>query len=71
MIFKKRKNEVLKLDQLEQYDPRQNLEIIGVSSCNNEDVKQIVMDPIGSLNLNIVEGISIAQDYHLSLDNRP
>ena len=45
------KREELKLDELDQYNRRQNLEFNGVPSCNNEDVNQIAMDLTESLNV--------------------
>ena len=68
MTFKKKSES----GELEQQDRRQNLEFIGVPSCNNKNVTQIVLDLIESFNLIIVaENISIAHRLPLSKDHPP
>ena len=57
----KSNEEELKLDELEQYDRRQNLELVGVPHEENEDVTQIVLDLAGTIGVDLEEGdISIA-----------
>ena len=54
-------NEELKLDELEQYERRQNLELEGVPYEKNEDVTQIALDLAGTISVDLVEkDISIA-----------
>ena len=51
----------LKLDEVEQYDRRQNLELVGVNYEKNEDVTQIALDLAGAIGVDLVEeDISIA-----------
>ena len=53
--------ELIKVDELKQYDHRPNLEINGVPKKENEYVAQIVVDLVRKLDVNIVkEDISIA-----------
>ena len=54
-------NEELTLDELEQYDRRQNLESVGVPHEKNEGVTQIALDLAGAIGVDLVEAdISIA-----------
>ena len=57
----KSNKEELKVDKLEQYDRRQNLELVGVPYEKNEDVTQIALDVAGAIGVDLVEeDISIA-----------
>ena len=50
----------LKIDELKQYDRRQNLELQGSPMTENEDVMQITLYLIKKLDVDIEEDISIA-----------
>jgi len=60
-LQKRSSDEELKLDELEQYDRRQNLELEGVPFMENEDVNKITMELAKQLEVDLVEeDISIA-----------
>ena len=57
----KSNKEELKVHELEQYDRRQNLELVGVPYEKNKDVTQIALDLAGAIGVDLVEeDISIA-----------
>ena len=67
---KKSDSQELKLDELEQYNRRQNLELVGAPFTENEDVTQITLDLIEKLNVDIAEkDISIAHRLPLKREN--
>jgi len=60
-LQKQSSEDELKIDELEQYDRRQNLEIQGVPETADEDVTQITMELVKSLDIELdAEDISIA-----------
>jgi len=60
-LYKKSDDEELKLDELEQYGRRQNLEIVGVPYKTGEDVTKITIDLADKLHVKLCEeDISIA-----------
>ena len=60
-IQQKSSEEELKLDEIEQYERRQNLELAGVPFKENEDVTQVVLDLASKLHVDLEEDdISIA-----------
>ena len=69
-LQKKSNSEELKLDEREQYNRRQNLELVGVPFNENEDVTQITLDLNEKLNVDITEeDISIAHRLPLKQGN--
>ena len=61
IIQKQNDEDHLKIDEVEQYDRRQNLELQGVPMTKNEDVMKIMLDLIKKLDVDIEEeDISIA-----------
>ena len=68
-LQKKSDSKEFKLDELKQYNRRQNLELMGIPFTENEDVTQITLHLIEKLNVEITEeDISIA--YRLPLKRR-
>ena len=59
-IQKQSDEDHLKIDEVEQYDRHQNLELQGMPMNKNKDVKQITLDLIKKLDMDILEDISIA-----------
>ena len=52
---KRRCDDELKIDELEQYDRRQNLELQGIPLKNNEDITQITLDLAKQLDVELEE----------------
>ena len=66
---KKSDNKELVLNELEQYDRRQNLDFV-ITLNENKDVTQIILDRIEQSNVDITEkDISIAHRLHLKRGN--
>ena len=60
-LQKKSDSEELQLDELKQYDRRQNFDFVEVPLPENEDVTQITLDLVEKLNVDITKkDISIA-----------
>jgi len=65
-FIKKSDDEELELDELEEYDCRQNLEIVGIPYKTGEDVTKITIDLANKLDVKLCkEDISIAHGLPL------